>query len=74
MPCMSTEDAVNELRCLVETTESESYTMAVLLDFSGAIDNIWRPLVLNALKDRNRPNNIYKVRTSYFADRTVSLA
>ena len=69
MPSMSTENAVNELKRLVETTESESYAMVLLFDISRAFNNVWWPLVLKALKDRNCPNNVDKVMTLYFASR-----
>lgn len=72
MPGKSTEDAVVELRRMVEASEKR-YAVALLFDISGAFDNVWWPLVLNSLKDRNCPRNVFEVLRSYFSDRRVQI-
>lgn len=71
-PGRSTEDAVVELRRMVSSSE-ERYAVALLFDISGAFDNVWWPLVLANLKDRNCPKNVFEVLQSYFSGRRVQL-
>lgn len=68
----STEDAIVELRRMVRDSE-ETYAVALLFDISGAFDNVWWPLVLNSLKDRDCPKNVFEVLRSYFANRNVKI-
>lgn len=72
MPGKSTEDAVVELRRMVSTSVKR-YAVALLFDISGAFDNVWWPLVLDSLRDRNCPKNVFEVLRSYFGDRRVSI-
>lgn len=69
----STEDAIVELRRMVSASERR-YAVALLFDISGAFDNVWWPLVLDSLKSRDCPRNIYKVMQSYFDSRTVKIS
>ncbi|GHJ61407.1 hypothetical protein NOK12_39250 [Nocardioides sp. OK12] len=69
----STEDAIVEMRRIVSAS-SRRYVIALLFDISGAFDNVWWPLVLKALRDRDCPRNVFNVMTSYFADRKVKIA
>ena len=69
---MSTEDAIIELRKSL-ATHNETYVLALLFDITGAFDNVWWPLVLNGLKHRNCPKNIFNVLTDYFENRKVSI-
>lgn len=71
-PGRSTEDAVVELRRMVSASEGR-YAVALLFDISGAFDNVWWPLVLTNLKDRNCPKNVFEVLRSYFSGRRVQL-
>jgi len=61
-----------ELRRVVSSTEVK-YAVAQLFDVSGAFDNVWWPLVLVSLKDRNCPRNVFEVLRSYFHDRNVQI-
>ena len=72
MPGRSTEDAIVEMRRVVSAT-SGRYAIALLFDISGAFDNVWWPLVLDNLKNRNCPKNVFEVLRSYFSDRRVQL-
>jgi len=72
MPGRSTEDAIVELRRMVSASEV-GYAVALLFDISGAFDNVWWLLVLNNLKDRDCPRNVFEVLWSYFRDRNVQI-
>lgn len=72
MPGKSTEAAIVELRRMIDAS-AEKYTVALLFDIAGAFDNVWWPLVVRSLRERNCPANIYKIMLSYFEDRKVKL-
>lgn len=69
----STEDAIVELRKMVDAA-TERYTVALLFDIAGAFDNVWWPLVMRSLRERDCPANIYKIILSYFENRKVKLS
>lgn len=69
----STEDAIREMRNLVEDTR-EKYAIAILFDIAGAFDNVWWPLVLEGLKERGCPCNVFNVISSYLDNRTVKIS
>lgn len=73
LPGKSTEDAIVEMRRLVSTC-TDRYAIGLLFDISGAFDNVWWPLVLKALADRDCPKNVFKVLQSYFSDRKVKIS
>lgn len=73
VPGKSTEDAIVELRRMVNESE-ETYTVALLFDISGAFDNVWWPLVLEALRARECPKNVFEVLQSYFDNRRVKIS
>jgi alkylated DNA nucleotide flippase Atl1 len=68
----STEDAIVELWRIVYASE-ERYAIALLFDISEAFDNVWWPLILDSLKNRNCPKNVFEVLRSYFSDQRVQL-
>lgn len=69
----STEDAIVELRRKITNTEKR-YAMALLFDISGAFDNVWWLLVLDGLKKRDCPRNVFEILKSYFSDRKVKIS
>lgn len=69
----STEDAIVELRRLVEES-GRKYVIGMLFDIAGAFDNVWWPLVLDSLRERECPKNVYDVLRSYFENRRVKIA
>lgn len=71
-PERSTEDAVVKLRSLVSSCE-DKYILALAFDISGAFDNLWWPSILNELRRRGCPANLYKLMADYFANRVVVL-
>ena len=73
MPGKSTEDAVVELRRADSASEGR-YAVALLFDIFGAFDNVWWPLVLQGLKSREYPKNVFEVLGSYFDKRLVSIS
>lgn len=68
----STEDAIVELRRLVDRS-TEKYVVALLFDIAGAFDNVWWPTILQELKRRECPRNIYKLIQSYLSDRSATI-
>lgn len=69
---MSTEDAIIELRRLTAASPKKQVA-ALLFDVKGAFDCIWRPAILQSLKEKNCQKNIYKVLHSYFQDRQAQV-
>ncbi|CAK9834251.1 Retrovirus-related Pol polyprotein from type-1 retrotransposable element R1 (Fragment), partial [Anthophora retusa] len=69
----STEDAILEMRRIADSSEGR-HAIALLFDISGAFDNVWWPLVLEALKARDCPRNIFEVMSNYFSNRRVLLS
>jgi len=72
MPGRSTEDAIVELRRMVSASEVK-YALALLFDISGAFDNVEWSLILNNVKDRTCPRNVFEVLRNYFRDRNVQI-
>uniref|UniRef100_A0ABD2W653 Reverse transcriptase domain-containing protein n=1 Tax=Trichogramma kaykai TaxID=54128 RepID=A0ABD2W653_9HYME len=66
----STEDAILKLRHVVEESHSK-YALAIPLDISGAFDNLWWPSLVNILRARGCPANIFRVLKDYRHDRKV---
>ena len=71
-PGKSTEDAIVELRRIVDSSENR-YAVALLFDISGAFDNVWWPLVFKSLRERGCPRNVFEVLKNYFDNRRVGL-
>lgn len=71
-PEKSAEDAIVEMRRMVNRCE-DAYAVALLFDISGAFDNVWWPLVLDGLRKRECPKNIFEVMKDYFDDRKVKI-
>lgn len=67
-----TEDAIVELRELVDNA-THKYVVALLFDIAGAFDNVWWPSILQKLKERNCPQNLYKLIQDYLSNRTASI-
>ena len=69
----STEDALVDFRSIVQSCE-ENYALGIFFDISGAFDNVLWPMILDGLRERACPNNVYNLISSYFSERTVSLS
>ncbi len=69
---MSTEDAIIELRRLTAASPKKQVA-ALLFDVKGAFDCIWRPAILQSLKEKDCPKNIYKLLVSYFENRQAQV-
>lgn len=73
MPGRSTEDAIVELRRIVDACEHR-YVIGLLFDIAGAFDNVWWPSVLESLKARDCPRNVFEVIKNYFDNRRVKIS
>ena len=60
LPGRSAEDATVELCRMVSRSEYRLIT-GIFFDISGAFDNVWWPKVLDNLRKRECPDNIFKV-------------
>lgn len=69
----SAEDAIIHMRKIVKES-NENHTVGILFDIKGAFDNVWWPLVLEELRERQCPQNIYNVIHNYFENRKVTLS
>jgi len=70
IPGRLTENAIVKLRRMISSSEVE-YAIALLFDISGAFNNVWLSLILDSLKDRNCPKNVFDMLRSYFSDRRM---
>lgn len=69
-PGLSTDDAIASLRNIV-AERTEKYVLGIFLDVAGAFDNVWWPGVLQELKNRDCPKNLYTLIQNYFVSRCV---
>ena len=72
LPGRSVEDATVELCRMVSRSEHRLIT-GIFFDISGAFDNVWWPKVLDNLRKRECPDNVFKVLTNYFEDSSVKI-
>ena len=70
----STEDAIVRLRKIVNEIRESKYILGLLFDITGAFDNVRWPLVLQGLKERRCPANVFEVLKSYFRDRRMAIS
>lgn len=68
----STEDAIVLMRELTKQC-TDKYAIALMIDITGAFDNVWWPNILSSLKARGCPQNLYRLTASYLSDRTVCI-
>lgn len=71
-PGLSTEHAILQLREATQTSP-EKYAIALLLDISGAFDNVWWPAILTQLKARQCPSNFFSLIQDYLSNRNVQM-
>ena len=72
LPGDSAEDATVELCRMVSRSEYR-LVARIFFDISGAFDNVWWPKVLRNLRRRECPDNVFRVLTSYFEDRSFKI-
>ena len=72
LPGRSAEDATVELCRMVSQSEHRLIT-GIFCDISGAFENVCGPKVLDNLRKRDCPDNVFKVLTDYFEDRSVKI-
>ena len=71
-PGKSTEDALVLLNNIVNGINSK-YVVGLLFDITGAFDNVWWPSVLQSLKKRDCPSNLYGLMQSYLSERKAEI-
>lgn len=69
----STEEALIDFRRIVDSC-TERYVLGIFFDITGAFDNVLWSMILEGLRDRACPKNIYRLMESYFCNRSVSLS
>ena len=73
-PQTSTLDAIMAVKKFVdESLGGKNSVGAISLDVQGAFDNAWWPSILNALKNFQCPQNLYKLTESYLNERQCEL-
>jgi len=66
----STEDAIHAVLGVARNSNYK-YVLAIFVDFLGAFDNAWWPMILAKLRLRGIPGNLYNLVRSYFSNRLV---
>ena len=74
VPQTSTTDAIlNAIQIATEYRHKQWCVLLISLDIEGAFDSAKWPNILAALKNKNCPQNIYKLAKSYLSDRHVTV-
>lgn len=71
-PGCSTETAIVKLRNIIKQSQ-DKYAIGLLFDITGAFDNVWWPSILNNLKKRDCPRNLYQLLQNYLSDRSAKI-
>ena len=71
-PGKSTEDALVELNRIVKETRCK-YAVGLLFDTIGAFNNVWWPSILQNLKERDCPRNLYGLIQSYLSGKKAEI-
>jgi len=74
LPQRGTLNALFEVKTYVESNLARGcYTGIVSLDVQGAFDSAWWPSILNQLKQKNCPRNLFELTRSYFSERKAQI-
>jgi ribonuclease HI len=72
LPQRGTEDALYDLMKHVKTEQEAGISVVIVsLDIEGAFDNAWWPALMNQLRLRRCPKNLYLMVDSYLKDRKI---
>jgi ribonuclease HI len=72
-PQTSTVDAIRRLLHLIKVAHDAGlHVLFLSLDIDGAFNNAWWPAILEQLRQKGCPENLQKLVSSYFTDRTVT--
>jgi hypothetical protein len=66
-------NAIVQLKEIAGQMSDKMYVFAIALDISGAVDNVWWPNVVHEVTRRVSPNNLCRLRRSYFTDSTLQI-
>ena len=69
----STEDALNKIRTSV-TNCPQKYVLAIMVDISGAFDNLWWPALWTRLSELKVPNQLICLLKDYCENRWASVS
>lgn len=73
-PCVSTEDALHKtINFINNAFNRKGFALIISFDISGAFNSCFWPKILNQLKNKKCPQNLYLLTQSYFSDRTAKL-
>jgi len=74
-PQKSTVDAALAIKaCVQESLDAGEVIASISLDVQGAFDAAWWPGVLRELRESKCPQNLYRLTTRYFTQRTAVLS
>jgi ribonuclease HI len=71
-PQKSAEDLVNKIcETAKNQLKNKGITLMVSLDIRGAFDNAWHPMIMENLRSKNCPKNVFEIVKSYLNDRKL---
>ncbi|GBN70211.1 hypothetical protein AVEN_271436-1 [Araneus ventricosus] len=74
-PGRSAQDAILQLKSWIATARSrDNHSVIVSLDVKSAFSRVWWPLVLQNLKSKNCPRNLFRVISTFLDDRKISIS
>jgi hypothetical protein len=72
-PGGSKTNAIVQLKEIAGQMSDKMYVFAIALDISGAVGYAWWPNVVHEVTRRVSPNNLSRLRRSYFTDSTLQI-
>jgi hypothetical protein len=73
-PQTSTEDALHSLiNFIKDAFQRKGFALIISADIDGAFNNNWWPKIINKLRLKKCPKNLFYVSKSYFSSRTAKL-
>jgi hypothetical protein len=73
-PQTSTIDAISSaVQFIQKSFDKKGYALLIALDIVGAFDNAWWPMILESLRKKNCPKNLFFLMKSYFDNRFAKL-
>jgi hypothetical protein len=70
----STEDAIHSLIKFVKSAyERKGFALIISLDINGAFNSAWWPKIINQLRVKGCPSNLFSIIKSYFSGRESKL-
>lgn len=67
----STANALHQIRhTLEENRANDKHSVLISLDFQGAFDSVWHPIIFEYLREHKCPTNLYQLLLSFLQNRT----